>query len=81
MMKSWLKMQLSHIPSRHPLAEVILLRACALARPHALFRCRSLCSFIATVTLNNVESFARLRDVLQRMTDGHLASCLDGSWN
>jgi hypothetical protein len=27
--------------------------------------------------LNNVEPFARLRDVLQRMTDGHPASRLD----
>jgi hypothetical protein len=33
--------------------------------------------------LNNVEPFARLRDVLQRMTDGHPASRLDEllPWN
>ena len=41
------------------------------------------CSLIATAKLNNVEPFAWLRDVLQRMTDGHPASRLDEllPWN
>jgi hypothetical protein len=36
-----------------------------------------------TAKLNNVEPFASLRDVLQRMTDGHPASRLDEllPWN
>jgi hypothetical protein len=36
-----------------------------------------ICSLIATAKLNNVEPFAWLKDVLQRMTDGHPASRLD----
>ena len=43
----------------------------------------TVCSLIATAKLNNVEPFAWLRDVLQRMTDGHPASRLDEllPWN
>jgi transposase len=41
------------------------------------------CSLIATAKLNNVEPYAWLSDVLQRMTDGHPASRLDEllPWN
>jgi hypothetical protein len=43
----------------------------------------TICSLTATAKLNNVEPFAWLRDVLQRMTDGHPASRLDEllPWN
>jgi hypothetical protein len=46
-------------------------------------RWATVCSLIATAKLNNVEPFAWLRDVLQRMTDGHPASRLDEllPWN
>ena len=46
-------------------------------------RWATICSLIATAKLNNVEPFAWLRDVLQRMTDGHPASRLDEllPWN
>jgi hypothetical protein len=40
-------------------------------------RWATICSLIATAKLNNVEPFAWLRDILQRMTDGHPASRLD----
>jgi hypothetical protein len=41
------------------------------------------CSLIATAKLNNVEPFAWLRDVLQRMTAGHPSNRLDEflPWN
>jgi transposase len=43
----------------------------------------TVCSLIATAKLNNVEPFAWLSDVLQRMTDGHPANRLDEllPWN
>jgi len=43
----------------------------------------TVCSLIATAKLNNVEPFAYLKDVLERMTDGHPASRLDEllPWN
>jgi hypothetical protein len=56
-------------------------------RPHArlseVARRATICSLIVTAKLNNVEPFASLRDVLQRMTDGHPASRLDEllPWN
>jgi transposase len=37
-------------------------------------RWATICSLIVTAKLNNVEPFAWLRDVQQRMTDGHSAS-------
>ena len=41
------------------------------------------CSLIATAKLNDVEPFAYLRDVLQRMVDGHPVNRLDDllPWN
>ena len=41
------------------------------------------CSLIATAKLNDVEPFAYLRDVLQRMVDGHPINRLDDllPWN
>ena len=41
------------------------------------------CSLVETAKLNAVEPFAYLRDVLQRMLDGHPASHLDEllPWN
>jgi transposase len=67
------------------------IRPVALGRKNHLFagsdgggvRWATVCSLIATAKLNNVEPFAWLRDVLQRMTDGHSASRLDEllPWN
>ena len=55
------------------------IRPIALGRKNHLFagsdgggaRWATVCSLIATAKLNNVEPFAYLRNVLQRMTDGH----------
>ena len=46
-------------------------------------RWATVCSLITTARLNNVEPFAYLKDILQRMTDGHPASNLDQllPWN
>jgi hypothetical protein len=67
------------------------IRPVALGRKNHLFagsdgggvRWATVCSLIATAKLNNVEPFAWLRDILQRMTDGHPASRLDEllPWN
>jgi hypothetical protein len=56
---------------------------CSPARTGGSDRWTTICSPIAIAMLNNVEPFAWLRDVLQRMTDGHPASRLDDllSWN
>ena len=74
-------------PARHGQNE----RLIALGRKNHLFagsdggavRWATVCSLIATAKLNNVEPFAWLSDVLQRMTDGHPASRLDEflPWN
>ncbi len=42
-----------------------------------------ICSLIATAKLNDVEPFTYLKDVLQRMVDGHPMSRLDDllPWN
>jgi transposase len=67
------------------------IRPVALGRKNHLFagsdgggvRWATICSLIATAKLNNVEPFAWLKDVLQRLTDGHPASRLDEllPWN
>jgi transposase len=67
------------------------IRPIALGRKNHLFagsdgggaRWATVCSLIATAKLNGVEPFAYLRDVLQRMTDGHPMSRLDDllPWN
>jgi transposase len=67
------------------------IRPLALGRKNHLFagsdgggvRWATICSLIASAKLNNVEPFSWLRDVLQRMTDGHPASRLDEllPWN
>ena len=67
------------------------IRPIALGRKNHLFagsdgggvRWATICSLIATAKLNNVKPFAWLRDMLQRMTDGHPASRLDEllPWN
>ena len=67
------------------------IRPIALGRKNHLFagsdgggvRWATICSLIATAKLNNVEPFAWLSDVLQRMTDGQPASRLDEllPWN
>ncbi len=67
------------------------IRPIALGRKNHLFagsdgggvRWATVCSLIATAKLNNVEPFAWLSDVLQRMTDGHPANRLDEllPWN
>jgi transposase len=74
-------------PARHGQNE----RMIALGRKNHLFagsdggavRWATVCSLIATAKLNNVEPFAWLSDVLQRMTDGHPANRLDEflPWN
>src|SRR5271156_6191521 len=67
------------------------IRPIALGRKNHLFagsdgggiRWATVCSLIATAKLNNVEPFAWLRDVLQRMTNGYPMSRLDDllPWN
>ncbi len=43
----------------------------------------TVCSLIATAKLNDVEPYAYLKDVLQRMVDGHPINQLDDllPWN
>jgi transposase len=67
------------------------IRPVALGRKNHLFagsdgggaRWATVCSLIATAKLNGVEPFAYVRDVLQRMTDGHPMSRFDEllPWN
>jgi transposase len=67
------------------------IRPVALGRKNHLFagsdgggaRWATVCSLIATAKLNNVEPFAYLTDVLERMTHGHPMSRLDDllPWN
>ena len=63
----------------------------ALGRKNHLFagsdgggaRWTTVCSLIATAKLNDIEPFAYLKDVLERMTDGYPMSWLDDllPWN
>ncbi len=63
----------------------------ALGRKNHLFagsdgggeRWAMICSLIATAKLNDVEPYAYLKDVLQRMVDGHPINQLDDllPWN
>lgn len=63
----------------------------ALGRKNHLFagsdggadRWATVAALLATAKLNDVEPFAYLRDVLERMANGHPASCLDHllPWN
>ena len=63
----------------------------ALGRKNHLFagsdggadRWATVCSLITTAKLNNVEPFAYLKDVLQRLSDGHPMNRLDDllPWN
>jgi transposase len=74
-------------PVRHGQNE----RVIALGRKNHLFagsngggiRWATVCSLIATAKLNDVEPFAYLKDVLERMTEGHPMSRLDDllPWN
>ena len=67
------------------------IRPIALGRKNHLFagsdggaaRWATVCSLIATAKLNDVEPFAYLKDVLERMTEGHPMSRLDEllPWN
>jgi transposase len=67
------------------------IRPVALGRKNHLFagsdgggaRWATVCSLIETAKLNDVEPFAYLKDVLERMTEGHLMSRLDDllPWN
>ncbi len=67
------------------------IRPVALGRKNHLFagsdgggeRWGTVCSLIATAKLNDVEPYAYLKDVLQRMVDGHPMSRLDDllPWN
>jgi hypothetical protein len=67
------------------------IRPIALGRKNHLFagsdgggvRWATVCSLIATAKLNDVEPFAYLKDVLERMTNGHPMSRLDDllPWN
>ena len=67
------------------------IRPIALGRKNHLFagsdggaaRWATVCSLIATAKLNDVEPFAYLKDVLERMTEGHPMSRLDDllPWN
>jgi hypothetical protein len=67
------------------------IRPIALGRKNHLFagsdggadRWATVASLLATAKLNDIEPFAYLRDVLERMANGHPASCLDDllPWN
>jgi hypothetical protein len=67
------------------------IRPIALGRKNHLFagsdgggeRWATVCSFIATTKLNNVEPYAYLKDVLERLTDGYPTNRLDDllPWN
>ena len=67
------------------------IRPVALGRKNHLFagsdgggeRWAMVCSFIATAKLNDIEPYAYLKDVLQRMVDGHPINRLDNllPWN
>jgi transposase len=67
------------------------IRPVALGRKNHLFagsdgggaRWATVCSFVATAKLNDVEPFAYLKDVIERMTNGHSMSRLDDllPWN
>jgi hypothetical protein len=67
------------------------IRPVALGRKNHLFagsdggakRWATVCSLIATAKLNDVEPYAYLKDVLERMTHGHPMSRLDDllPWN
>jgi transposase len=67
------------------------IRPVALGRKNHLFagsdgggaRWATLCSLIETAKMNDVEPYAYLRDVLERMVDGHLVNRLDEllPWN
>ena len=67
------------------------IRPVALGRKNHLFagsdggaeRWATVCSLIASAKLNDVEPFAYLKDILQRMTEGHPMSQLDEllPWN
>jgi len=67
------------------------IRPIALGRKNHLFagsdggaaRWATVCSLITTAKLNDVEPFAYLRDILERMSDGHPISQLDDllPWN
>ena len=67
------------------------IRPIALGRKNHLFagsdgggsRWATVCSLIATAKLNDVEPFAYLKDVLERMSNGHPMSRLDDllPWN
>jgi transposase len=67
------------------------IRPIALGRKNHLFagsdggadRWAIVCSLITTAKLNNREPYAYLKDILERLTNGHPASCLDDilPWN
>ena len=75
----------SDIGPQHPARYGQNDREIALGRKNHLFagsdggagRWATVASLLATAKLNDVEPFAYLRDVLQRMANGHPASCLD----
>ena len=81
----------SDIGPQHPARYGQNDREIALGRKNHLFagsdgggaRWATVCSLIATAKLNDIEPFAYLKDVLERMTDGHPMSRLDEllPWN
>src|SRR5204862_5039914 len=81
----------SDIGPQHPARYGQNDREIALGRKNHLFagsdgggaRWATVCSLIATAKLNDIEPFAYLKDVLERMTDGHPMRRLDEllPWN
>ena len=81
----------SDIGPQHPARHGQNDREIALGRKNHLFagsdggaeRWATVCSLIASAKLNDVEPFTYLRDILQRMTEGHPMSRLDEllPWN
>ena len=81
----------SDIGPQHPARYGQNDREIALGRKNHLFagsdgggaRWATVCTLIATAKLNDVEPFAYLKDVLERMTNGHPMSRLDDllPWN
>ena len=81
----------SDIGPQHPARHGQNDREIALGRKNHLFagsdggaeRWATVCSLVASAKLNEVEPFTYLKDVLQRMTEGHPMSRLDEllPWN
>jgi hypothetical protein len=78
-MKLWLETQLHHIPPRGGLADAIRYAG----SDGGAVRWATVASLLATAKLNEMEPFAYLKDVLERMSNGYPMSYIDEllPWN